>query len=398
MRGSNKIDSGQIRDRTPNEKHRWRRRRFLWLTAGAFVTTGTIASISPPAYSPTFASPPNNTSLSQASASPTPSDYVLRESDAPFGRSPDISHTALGKRLLAGVRPEDALRALAADHSEREHYEVRVARVAGVIERSLFDDGEEAGLSDRLITELAEIFGWDIDFVLDLRPGDRFAVLHEEKYWLGRKVADGDILAAEFVNQGRVFRAIGYRTPEGRMQYYSPEGFALQREFLRTPVKFSRVSSLFSDSRYHPILKTWRAHHGVDYDAPLGTPVRATASGRIIAAGWNGGYGKMVTIRHAGPYSTVYAHLARYRPGLRAGQVVQQGDIIGYVGRTGLASAPHLHYELQVNGAHLDPLTFEVPPSRRAAIPPDTRHLFLQKAAVWSTKLNIGDEQLAQAP
>lgn len=396
MGGSNKIDSGQIRDRTLNEKHRWRRRRFLWLTAGAFVTTGTIASISPPAYSPTFASPSN--SLSQASASPTSSDYVLSESDASFGRSPDISHTALGKRLLAGVRPEDALRALAADHAEPEHYEVRVARVAGVIERSLFDDGQEAGLSDRLITELAEIFGWDIDFVLDLRPGDRFAVLHEEKYWLGQKVADGDILAAEFVNQGRVFRAIGYRTPGGRMQYYSPEGFALQREFLRTPVKFSRVSSLFSDSRYHPILKTWRAHHGVDYDAPLGTPVRATASGRIIAAGWNGGYGNMVTIRHAGPYSTVYAHLARYRPGLRAGQVVQQGDIIGYAGRTGLASAPHLHYELQVNGAHLDPLTFEIPPSGRAAIPPDVRHLFLQKVAVWNTKLDMGSEHLAQAP
>lgn len=304
---------------------------------------------------------------------------------------------ALGKRLLAGLQPEEALRALVAGDGtpvERPGYELRIARVAGTIDRSLFDDGQDAGLSDRLIMELAEIFGWDIDFVVDLRRGDSFVVLYEEKYWQGQKVADGNILAAEFINQGRAFRAIGFRGDAGQMQYYSPDGFSLKREFLRTPVKFSRVSSLFSNSRYHPILKTWRAHHGVDYDAPIGTPVRATASGHIMAVGWNGGYGNMVSIRHAGPYSTLYAHLARHRPGLRAGQTVEQGEIIGYVGRTGLATAPHLHYEIQVNGVHRDPLTFELPLSARMPVPAQLRKVFVQDVATWIAKLEVDSGSL----
>ncbi|MFP5350698.1 MAG: peptidoglycan DD-metalloendopeptidase family protein [Gammaproteobacteria bacterium] len=300
---------------------------------------------------------------------------------------------ALGKRLLGGVQPEEALHALVASDTTpnaRPDYELRIARVAGTIDGSLFDDGQDAGLSDRLIMELAEIFGWDIDFVLDLRRGDSFVVLYEEKYWRGDKISDGDILAAEFVNQGRVYRAIGFRGDDGRMQYYSPDGFSLKRDFLRTPVKFSRVSSLFSRSRYHPILKTWRAHHGVDYDAPAGTPVRATASGRITAVGWNGGYGNMIAIRHAGPYSTLYAHLARYRAGLRAGQTIEQGEIIGYVGQTGLATAPHLHYEIQVNGVHRDPLTFKLPLSARMPISSDLRQMFRQDAANWIVQLEAG--------
>lgn len=390
---------------------RWRRRRILWLTAGAFVTSGTIASIPPPAYSPTFASPPAtaagsiSSTISEKDALHTPGAAGRRSSATASGKSAtnlDVTNSALGKRLLGGVRLEDTLQALAASGPsghEPSAYEVRLARVTGVIEQSLFDDGQAAGLSDRLIMELADIFGWDIDFVVDLRRGDRFTVLYEEKYWRGRKVADGDIIAAEFVNQSRTFRAIGHRVADGRMEYYSPDGLALRRAFLRTPVKFSRVSSTFSDARYHPILKRWRAHNGVDYDAPLGTPVRATASGRIAAIGWNGGYGNIIAIRHAGPYSTVYAHLARYRPGLRAGQMVAQGEIIGYVGRTGLATAPHLHYEVQVNGVQRDPLTFELPTSARTPVPVEWRRLFFKTAALMHSKLKGESErQLAYAP
>jgi len=355
MRLSKKIENSDISARTTPLKRRGRHWRYFWLTAGAYITTGAIVSMSPPAYSPTFASPARATTTSLA-------ERAAASLSAPT--AVDVSRLALGKRLLSGVQPEEALHALVASDRTphaRPGYELRIARVAGTIDRSLFDDGQDAGLSDRLIMELAEIFGWDIDFVVDLRRGDSFVVLYEEKYWRGKKISDGDILAAEFINQGRVYRAIGFRGDDGRMQYYSPDGFSLKRDFLRTPVKFSRVSSLFSSSRYHPILKTWRAHHGVDYDAPIGTPVRATASGRIMAVGWNGGYGNMIAIRHAGPYSTLYAHLARYRPGLRAGQRVEQGEIIGYVGRTGLATAPHLHYEFLVNGVYRNPRTVPLP-------------------------------------
>lgn len=394
MRLSKKIENSDISDRTDLAKRRERRWRYLWLTAGAYITTATVASMSPPAYSPTFASPARaTTSLAErATASVGVNPHGDAAPDA-VSTTVDVSRMALGRRLLAGVRPEEALHALVAGDgvsNQRPGYELRIARVAGTIERSLFDDGQDAGLSDRLIMELAEIFGWDIDFVVDLRPGDSFVVLYEEKYWQAEKVSDGDILAAEFVNQGRVYRAIGLRGDDGRMQYYSPDGFSLKRDFLRTPVKFSRVSSVFSNSRYHPVLKTWRAHHGVDYDAPIGTPVRATAGGRITAVGWNGGYGNMVAIRHAGPYSTLYAHLARYRPGLRAGQRVEQGEVIGYVGRTGLATAPHLHYEIQVNGVHRDPLTFELPLSARMPISHHLHQMFQQDAADWIAKLEAG--------
>ena len=378
------------------------------MTAGALATSGTIASISPPAYSPTFASPPANTPEVTSTISAKLARYTAGDSsptcDAPQAQVNhfEVTNSALAKRLRAGLKLEDTLQALAATGStERElsDYEVRLARVAGIVERSLFDDGQAAGLSDRLIMELGDIFGWDIDFVVDLRRGDRFTVLYEEKYWRGEKVADGDILAAEFVNQGRTYRAIAHRTADGRLEYYSPDGLTLRRTFLRTPVKFSRVSSTFSGARYHPILKTWRAHNGVDYDAPLGTPVRATASGRIAAMGWNGGYGNIVAIRHAGPYSTVYAHLARHRPGLRAGQTVEQGEIIGYVGRTGLATAPHLHYEIQVNGVQRDPLTFELPAAPRKAVPIEGRGLFFKTADLMNIKLKGESEsQLAYAP
>lgn len=271
--------------------------------------------------------------------------------------------------------------------SKRGSVDVRLAYRTGTIERSLFEDGREAGLSDPLIAKLTEIFGWDIDFALDLREGDSFVVIYEEKFWFGRKVAEGPILAAEFSNRGRVYRAIGARGRDGKMNYYTPAGVSLRRPFLRTPVQFSSVTSRFSQARYHPILKTWRAHNGVDYAAPVGTPVRATASGRIISVGWNGGYGNSVLIQHTGPYSTLYAHLSSYRSGLRLGQRVEQGEIIGYVGQTGLATGPHLHYELQVYGQYRNPLTFHLPPGEMIA--PALHGQFMEAAQSWASRLDL---------
>ncbi|MEW6330236.1 MAG: peptidoglycan DD-metalloendopeptidase family protein [Pseudomonadota bacterium] len=270
---------------------------------------------------------------------------------------------------------------------ELRTFETRVTHVAGTIESSLFEDGQDAGLSDNLVMKLVEIFGWDIDFALDLRRGDSFSVIHEEKFWRGQKVMDGDILAAEFVNQGRAFRAIAFRDANGYTSYYAPDGTSVRRAFLRTPVEFSRISSRFTSSRYHPVLKTRRAHKGVDYAAPTGTPVRATASGRVLSIGRQGGYGKRIVIRHNATYSTVYAHLSRFRTGLRVGSFVDQGQTIGYVGATGLASGPHLHYEFQVNGVHRNPLTYKFAGGGKIAA--QNRDEFAKLADTWSARLDV---------
>lgn len=273
---------------------------------------------------------------------------------------------------------------------ETRHFETRLAYVSGVIRSSLFEDGQAAGLSDALIMKLVGIFGWDIDFALDVQPGDSFAVVHEERYWLGQKIADGPIVAAEFVsrkNRREPFRAIGLRDANGVMQYYTPEGLSVRRQFLRTPVEFSRITSRYSLGRFHPILKTWRAHMGVDYGAPVGTPVRATAAGRVIARGWHGGYGNRIELRHGGSYTTLYAHLSRFAPGLRVGSYVEQGQIIGYVGQTGLATGPHLHYEFRVNNVHHDPLRYKFPGA--TPLPAAQRAEFQRHAEVWMQRLDL---------
>ena len=264
--------------------------------------------------------------------------------------------------------------------------EIQLAYATGTIESSLFEDGLTAGLSEGLLLKLVEIFGWDIDFAQQLRRGDGFAVIYEEKFSQGQKVADGRILAAEFVNQGKTYRAIGFRDDRGRLEYHTPEGLSLRRPFLRTPVELSRISSRFA-MRFHPVLKTWRAHNGVDYAAPTGTPVRATAAGRVTALGWNGGYGQAVTLKHGGAFSTLYGHLSRFHPGLRVGSPIEQGQVIGYVGATGLATGPHLHYELQVSGRHQNPITFKFPGATPLA--PEHRQAFLRNAGQLGARLNL---------
>lgn len=239
--------------------------------------------------------------------------------------------------------------------------EPRLLHAGGVIDSSLFLAGQKAGLSDGLIMELAAIFGWDIDFALDIREGDRFNVLYEHLYIDGEFIGHGNILAAEFVNQGRTYKAVRYKDAEGRSDYYSPDGKSMRKAFLRTPVSFSRISSRFSLGRKHPILNRIRAHKGVDYAAPHGTPVKATGAGKVIFAGNKGGYGKTLIVQHGTRYTSLYAHLSRFSRGLKTGSRVQQGQAIGYVGSTGLATGPHLHYEFRVNGVHRNPLTVKLP-------------------------------------
>jgi len=240
-------------------------------------------------------------------------------------------------------------------------FEVRVTHATGVIEHSLFVAGQDAGLSDALTMELATLFGWDIDLALDLRRGDRFAVIYHERFLDGEKIGDGAIVAAEFENQGKTYRAIRFTDADGRTGYYTPEGLSVRKAFLRTPVKFSRISSRFNLKRKHPVLNRIRAHRGVDYAAPPGTPIRATGDGKVIFRGTKGGYGHTVIIRHGSSYSTLYAHMSRFNNKVRLGRTVHQGQVIGYVGSSGLATGPHLHYEFRVNGVHRNPLTVDLP-------------------------------------
>jgi len=247
--------------------------------------------------------------------------------------------------------------------------DTRLRTVRGTIDSSLFEAVEAAGAHDQTAVELADIFGWDVDFVLDVRTGDSFAVTYPEVWRDGKYLRDGPIEAAVFVNQGREFRAVRYTDPDGHSHYYTPDGKSLHKAFLRTPVEFTRVSSHFNSTRFHPILHRIRAHRGVDYAAPTGTPVHAAGDGRIRFAGTMGGYGNVVEIEHSRSVTTVYGHLSRFARGTRPGEHVTQGAVIGYVGMTGLATGPHLHYEYRVNGVHKNPQTVQLP----AAAPIEAR-------------------------
>lgn len=239
--------------------------------------------------------------------------------------------------------------------------ESEVVRKEGQINSSLFLAANEAGISDQTAMTLAGIFGWDVDFVLDIRTGDRFTVVYEQLSQDGKFLRDGNILAAEFVNNGRTFRAVRYTRPDGSAEYFSPDGQSMRKAFLRAPLEFTRISSRFNPNRRHPILNTIRAHKGVDYAAPTGTPVRAAGDGRVQIRGRHGGYGNAVVLEHGGGVTTLYGHLSRFAKGLGQGQRVRQGQLIGYVGQTGLASGPHLHYEYRLNGVHRNPQTVKLP-------------------------------------
>lgn len=271
--------------------------------------------------------------------------------------------------------------------------ERRVFVQTGEIASSLYAATDEAGLPDSIANQMAEIFGGDIDFHRDLRRHDKFSVIYEMNYVNGESTGKGRILAAEFVNHGRTFRAFYFENSRHGGDYFSPEGKSMRKAFLRSPIEFSRVSSGFSRSRFHPVLNKWRAHKGVDYAAPIGTKVRATADGVVSFVGKQGGYGNVVILKHQGHYQTVYGHLSRFAAGLYRGQRVGQGEVIGYVGKTGLASGPHLHYEFKVSGIQRDPLKIALPDGKpiseaqRTAFTDTTRDLDARLSLLRNTRI-----------
>jgi murein DD-endopeptidase MepM/ murein hydrolase activator NlpD len=285
---------------------------------------------------------------------------------------------------LRVIRQQDDLSAKTLKHD----IEKRAAYASAEIESSLFLASQKAGLSQNITMELANVFGWDIDFALDIRAGDKFTVIYEEIFKNGEKLKDGNILAAEFINQGKSFRALRYANPvTNTTGYYSPDGHSLRKAFLRSPVKFSRISSRFTTRRYHPLLHKFRSHKGVDYAASRGTPIRASGDGKVIFKGRKGGYGNTVVIKHGSRYSTLYAHLSKFNRKARSGSRVKQGQIIGYVGSTGLASGPHLHYEFRVNGSHRNPLTVKFPSTK--PIPKRYRDNFELTTQTYVTQLDV---------
>jgi murein DD-endopeptidase MepM/ murein hydrolase activator NlpD len=274
--------------------------------------------------------------------------------------------------------------------------EIRVAPLHGTITSSLFKTVDDLGASDQVALQLAEVFRYDIDFAQELQPGDSFTMVLEKVWRDGQFLRDGEILAAEFVNNGHVYRAVRYTLPDGHHEYYTPQGKSLRKAFLLAPVQFSRISSGFG-LRWHPVLNRMRAHKGIDYAAPIGTPVRAAGEGRVAFRGTQGGYGNVVMVTHPGGVETVYGHLSRFAPALFVGKRVQQGELVGFVGMTGLATGPHLHYEYRVGGVHRNPASIKTLPAE--PISPALRADFDAKAAALLASLDAATKSatLAQA-
>jgi len=249
----------------------------------------------------------------------------------------------------------------------------------GEIKGSLFAAAAHAGMDAHTTMNLVNIFAWDVDFARGLRPKDHFKVLLQEHFDQQGKLLGRVIQAAEFVNQKHVYRAVRYTFPNGRVEYFTPEGKSVRKNYLRAPVKFTRISSRFSLRRMHPILGYTRAHRGVDYAAPMGTPIHAVGDGRVVFAGWKGGYGRFILIQHSNSnHSTAYGHMSRYAHGMRRGVHVHQGQVIGYVGMSGLATGPHVHFEFRVRGRAVNPLTIKRRPAR--PVPVAQRPSFRQLA------------------
>ena len=300
------------------------------------------------------------------------------------GRLLSLRYLAQGGSLLRVERRADGFIAASAAPG----YGVRTELRSGEISSSLFGAADAVGLPDAVTMQLAEVFSGDIDFYHDLRRGDRFAVVYEMRDIDGAPAGAGKLVAAEFINKGVSYRAFLWRGADGSETYYTQDGKNLRKAFLRSPVEFTRITSGFSLARFHPFLQTWRAHKGVDFAAPMGTPVRASGDGKVLVAGRQNGYGNVVILQHAGSNSTVYAHLSRFAAGTRPGARVAQGTVIGYVGQTGWATGPHLHYEFRVNNVQRNPMTIALPdaPALAAADRPE----YLARIAPLADALAIG--------
>lgn len=339
----------------------------------------------------------NGDTLSTLFAKVGLSANVLHEVLGSSKEAKQFSRLKIGQELEFQLDPEGRLESLRSKISDLESIslarsdsgfafkremvkpEVRNAYARGVIASSLFLSAKRAGLSHGLTMDLANIFGYDIDFAMDIREGDEFELVYEEKVVNGKRVGSGNILSARFTNRGKTFTAVRYTNKQGDSSYYSADGTSMRKAFIRTPVDFARISSRFSNGRRHPILNKIRAHKGVDYAAPRGTPIKAAGDGKIALAGRKGGYGNTVVLQHGSRYRTLYAHMQGFAKGIRTGGSVKQGQIIGYIGTTGLSTGPHLHYEFQVNGIHVDPLSQKLPMADPIASSEKTRFLQLSK-------------------
>jgi len=288
---------------------------------------------------------------------------------AQLSRRLDENHTIVIERTADGFQA----------HTTEDVLERRMTQAYAVIDSSLFSAGKNAGVSDKVILDLAAIFAYDVDFVLDIREGDNFTVVYEQIFRDGEYLRDGDVVAAEFTNDGDTYRALRYTSQNGETAFYTPDGLSTHKAFLRAPVAFTRISSEFNPHRRHPILNTIRAHQGVDYAAPAGTPVQAAGEGKVLFAGRKGGYGNCIILQHGKDITTLYGHLSRFASKLRPGLRVHQGNTIGYVGMTGLATAPHLHYEYRIAGVHKNPRTVSLP--QADPIAPAEKAEFLAQAA-----------------
>ena len=274
--------------------------------------------------------------------------------------------------------------------------EIRIAHAHGVIDSSLFLAARETGISDTLIMNLAGIFAWDVDFVLDIRSGDSFTLLYEERWQDGEKLSDGEILAAEFINGGKTYQAVRFADPDGEVGYFTPDGLNVKKAFLRAPIAISpRVTSSFNPRRMHPVKKKVLPHTGVDYRAPTGTPIMAAGDGKVIFRGRKGGYGNAIILQHGGNITTLYAHLSKFHSRTRVGQRVRQGEIIGYSGATGTVTAAHLHYEYRVAGVHRNPRTVKLPQAQ----PVDSkyRELFAEATGPLLQQLEVVERTLRVA-
>ncbi|HEU0197280.1 MAG TPA: peptidoglycan DD-metalloendopeptidase family protein [Nevskiaceae bacterium] len=276
-------------------------------------------------------------------------------------------------------------------HTQVAELTHRRAVAHGTISTSLFASGENAGLNDRQIMKFAHIFAYDVDFTQDVHPGDHFTVVYDQVYNGEKKLRNGPILAAEIQTNGHDYRAVRYTEKDGDSAYFTPSGHSLHREFLRTPVAYTRISSGFSYARLNPVLHVVRPHYGTDFAAPMGTPIHATAAGTVayLRHGYNGGYGNCIKIKTGGKYETIYGHMSRFRRGLHRGDHVKQDEVIGYVGMTGLATGPHVHYEIRVNGVPKNPMTIKLP--NRPSLPGRALPRFRQQTAGLVTALNTVD-------
>src|ERR1700733_217652 len=307
------------------------------------------------------------------------------------GSVKELTRKVSETKTLHVVRDEAGFAANVVENPVQTH--IRTA--SATIDSSLFQAAESAQISDLVALKLANIFAWDVDFVLDIREGDRFTAVYEQIYQDGKYLRDGDVLAAEFVNGGKVYRAVRFVDETGAIGYYSPEGKPMRKAFLRAPVEFTRVSSVFNPHRFHPILNLIRGHMGTDYAAPIGTPVHAAGDGRVAFEGVRGGYGNAILLSHSNEIQTLYGHMSRFARDIHLGSHVQQGEVIGYVGMTGLATGPHLHYEYLMNGVHKDPQTVKLPGADPLRV--DAMDRFHAQTAAWLDALAAPQTQVRQA-